>query len=60
MIISANKLAAAPSKPAPKLSPAPAPAWTNAKRANVVLTPIGVMTRKEALASGLLVVGSYA
>ena len=62
MIISANKLAApapvsASSKPT---TPTPVPAWAGAKRAAVVLTPIGVMSRAEALASGLLVVGSYA
>lgn len=59
MIVSANKLATPPAaKPTP--APAPTPVWASAKRAAVVLTPIGVMTRKEALASGLLVVGSYA
>ena len=56
MIVSANKLATPPAKP----TPTPTPSWTNERRAAVVLTPIGVMTRKEALASGLLVVGSYA
>lgn len=58
MIVSANKLATPPAKPTP--TPTPTPSWTNERRAAVVLTPIGVMTRKEALASGLLVVGSYA